>query len=168
MLFTTATEWAALALTLLGGWLLGLASHPGGRKWRDRYNAERDAHAAVRRDYETKLSAAELRMREHDAERGRLTQADARIAELERDRAALAHANERVAELERENARLRTTPAPMPAGVMSGQATPVATHAAPVSAPAEAMPLTRRVLGGSSKRGWFDWGPGNDPRARRV
>ena len=60
MLFTTATEWAALALTFLGGWLLGLASHPGGRKWRDRYNAERDAHAASRRDAEMKLTAADM------------------------------------------------------------------------------------------------------------
>ncbi|PAX09460.1 hypothetical protein [Sphingomonas lenta] len=167
MLFTTATEWAALALTLLGGWLLGLASHPGGRKWRDRYNAERDAHAAVRRDYEAKLTATEERLRTYDADRGRLAQSDARIAELERDRAALVHANERIAELERENARLRTTPAPMPTGMMSGQPAPVATRAAPVAAP-EPMPLTRRVVGGSSKRGWFDWGPGGDSRARRV
>lgn len=181
MLFTTATEWAALALTLLGGWLLGLASHPGGRKWRDRYNAERDAHAAYRRDMEG-------RFRDHDADRGRLGDADARIAELEReradldrdrsmlsradaridelereradferDRAMLARADARVEELERENARLRTASPP------AGGAAPLGDRPYSASPP---MPLTRRMAGDRPRRGWFDWGPGGDPRAR--
>lgn len=46
MLFTTTTQWVALAVALVAGWLFGLASHPGGRKWKTRYVAERDAHAA--------------------------------------------------------------------------------------------------------------------------
>lgn len=158
MLFTTPSEWAVLLLTLLAGWLLGLASHSGGRKWRERYSTERDAHAASRRDAEARLTASEARLRELDADRGRLAESDARIAELERDRAALERANARVAELERENSRLASAPP--------------ATTAAPVrtvtSAPAEPVPLTRRVVGERPKRGWFDWGPGNDPRARRL
>ena len=36
MLFSTPTQYAVLALLFVGGWLLGLASHPGGRKWRER------------------------------------------------------------------------------------------------------------------------------------
>lgn len=186
-MFDTPNEWIVLALTLLGGLLLGLALHPGGRKWRDRYNAERDAHAAARRDHEAQLSAAETRVRELDAERARYTQSDARIAEIERERDAryaeltrdrdlhngelarsresLSLAQARIRELERENDRLaqaaRTAPAPV-------AASPVATPAGTPVAPAEPAPLTRRVVGGSrSGRGWFDWGPGDDPRARR-
>lgn len=47
MLFTTPTQYIALAVALIAGWLFGLASHPGGRKWKTRYAAERDAHAAT-------------------------------------------------------------------------------------------------------------------------
>lgn len=49
MLFTTPTQWIALGVALLAGWLLGLASHPGGGKWKTRYLAERDAHAETTR-----------------------------------------------------------------------------------------------------------------------
>jgi hypothetical protein len=64
----TITEWAIVALVFVAGWLLGLASHPGGKKWRERYAAERDAHAAYRKDAEARVAAAELRHREleHD------------------------------------------------------------------------------------------------------
>ena len=47
MLFTTPTQYIALAVALVAGWLFGLASHPGGRKWKARYVAERDAHAVT-------------------------------------------------------------------------------------------------------------------------
>ena len=47
MLFTTTTQWVAVAVALVAGWLFGLASHPGGKKWKARYLAERDAHAAT-------------------------------------------------------------------------------------------------------------------------
>jgi septal ring factor EnvC (AmiA/AmiB activator) len=162
MLFNTAGEWIALALTLLGGWLLGLASHPGGRKWRTRYATERDAHAATRRDFEAKLTAGEARHRELEAERAHLIQSESRLRELEReriehehDRTALTRANERIAELEREVAHLRATPTPVAA-----QPSTLDTRGA--------MPLTRRVVDRTrSGRGWFDWGPGSDPRARR-
>lgn len=75
MLFTSTTQFAVLGLVLIAGWLFGLASHPGGRKWRTRYSTERDAHAAQVKDTEAKLSAAQ-----------------ARIAELERDNQRLANA----------------------------------------------------------------------------
>lgn len=175
MLFTTATEWAALALTLLGGWLLGLASHPGGRKWRDRYNAERDAHAAARRDADTRLEAADARLRELDGDRGRLGAADARIAEIERERdlqagelargrESLSLAQARIRELERDNDRLSHAAPASTAPVAAASST---ARPAPV-AQAEPMPLTRRVVRESrTSRGWFDWGPGGDPRARR-
>ncbi len=71
MLFSTPTQFAVLVLVLIAGWLLGLASHPGGRKWKDRYAAEREAHAATRRDADTRIATA-----------------DARVTEAERVRAA--------------------------------------------------------------------------------
>lgn len=64
MLFTTPTQYIALAIALVAGWLFGLASHPGGRKWKTRYAAERDAHAVTTK----------------------------RVTELERDNARLAQA----------------------------------------------------------------------------
>ena len=64
MLFTNTTQWVAVAIALVAGWLFGLASHPGGKKWKARYLAERDAHAATTK----------------------------RTTELERDNTRLAHA----------------------------------------------------------------------------
>ncbi len=79
MLFTTTTQFAALALCLIAGWLLGLASSSGGKKWKTRYAAEREAHAGYRKQGDTGLAAA-----------------NARIAELERENARLAKAAETV------------------------------------------------------------------------
>ena len=64
MLFTSATQFAVLALCLVAGWIFGLASAPGGRRWRDKYRAEEAAHAAYRKDAETRIAAAETRSRE--------------------------------------------------------------------------------------------------------
>ena len=75
MLFTTPTQWLALAVALIAGWLFGLASHPGGRKWKQRYADERDVHGRNRKDFDVRI-----------AER------DARIQELERDNDRLAKA----------------------------------------------------------------------------
>ncbi len=79
MLFTTTTQFAALALCLIAGWFLGLASSSGGKKWKTRYAAEREAHAGYRKQGDTGLAAA-----------------NARIAELERENARLAKATETV------------------------------------------------------------------------
>jgi predicted flap endonuclease-1-like 5' DNA nuclease len=65
MPFSTPTQFAVLALCLVAGWLFGLASAPGGRKWRDRLIAEEAAHKAKREEIATR---------------------DARLRELERDR----------------------------------------------------------------------------------
>ncbi|HTG38694.1 hypothetical protein [Sphingomonas sp.] len=65
MLFSTPTQFAVLALCLIAGWLFGLASHPGGRKWKDRYRAQEAEHKTAREGLATR---------------------DARIRELERER----------------------------------------------------------------------------------
>ncbi|WP_419809110.1 hypothetical protein [Sphingomonas sp.] len=82
----TVTQWAILALVFVAGWLLGLASHAGGRKWRERYAAERDAHATYRRDDEARVAAARA-----DADT-RVAAAETRAREIERDHARLAAA----------------------------------------------------------------------------
>ncbi len=110
MLFTTTTQYIALAVALVAGWLFGLASHPGGRKWKTRYAAERDAHAT------TNKRVSELE-REHDVATRRSTElerehgtAGTRVTELEHERdVAAQRANElerHVEELRRENERL--------------------------------------------------------------
>jgi predicted flap endonuclease-1-like 5' DNA nuclease len=78
MLFQTPTQYAVLVLLLIAGWFFGLASHPGGRKWKTRYAEERDAHAAYRKEVEAR--------READADR--IATLERRNAELEKDRRA--------------------------------------------------------------------------------
>lgn len=132
MLFTTPSQFAVLALVLVAGWFFGLASHPGGRKWRDRYTAEREAHATNRKQAEAHL--ADQRTRATGLERD-----SARVTELERE-------NARIPELERENKRLSEAAA---APVHSG---PVAQAAATPAA--SSYPVARTVR---PSRGWFDW-----------
>jgi len=139
MLFFTPAQWLVLGLVLVGGWLLGLASHPGGKKWKARYLAERDAHAANRREAEAR--AAEWKTRSSELDRQ-----NARVAELE-------HQNARIAELERENARLASA-APVTAATIR----PVEDRrpfddrrVVPATAARPAYPA-------GEKRGWFDWG----------
>ena len=141
MLFTTPTQFAALICLFVAGWLLGLASHPGGRKWKDRYLAERDAHAGVRKDGDT-----------------RIADADRRIAD----------ANRRIEELERENARLASAPSVAPAPVATPvAAAPVVTPATDrvvdrrdtVVTSSGPLRTSRRVVRApGSRRGWFDFG----------
>jgi hypothetical protein len=71
-LFSTPTQFAALALIFVAGWLFGLASHPGGKKWKARYLAERDAHASVKNDADVRAAAAEKRAVEAERENARL------------------------------------------------------------------------------------------------
>jgi hypothetical protein len=66
MVSFTPNEWVILALVLLLGWVLGLMSRSGGRRWRRDLAAEREAHAATRRDYDARLAEAERR---HDTVR---------------------------------------------------------------------------------------------------
>ncbi len=51
----TTNEWAVLGLVLIAGWLLGMMSRSGGGRWKTDYERERDAHAALRRDYDNHL-----------------------------------------------------------------------------------------------------------------
>jgi hypothetical protein len=75
MLFSTPTQFAVLALLLVAGWLFGLASHPGGRKWRQRYSDERDAHAVTRKEQDARTAEANARIRDLEAENTRLARA---------------------------------------------------------------------------------------------
>ncbi|MDG2535478.1 hypothetical protein P6144_17585 [Sphingomonas sp. HITSZ_GF] len=70
--FQTITQFAGLGLTLIAGWFLGLASHSGGRKWRERY-AEQDMENAGYRDRaESDLRDASRRIRDLEAENAKL------------------------------------------------------------------------------------------------
>ena len=73
MLFTTTTQFAALALCLVAGWFFGLASSSGGKKWKARYAAEREAHGMYRKQGDTSLAAANARIAELERENARLT-----------------------------------------------------------------------------------------------
>jgi hypothetical protein len=104
MLFNTTTQYIALAVALVAGWLFGLASHPGGRKWKARYAAERDAHAATNKrviELERDNDVASKRVTELERDHGTV---GTRVTELERERDA---ATQRAAELERHVDELR-------------------------------------------------------------
>jgi hypothetical protein len=79
-LFSTPTQFAVLALLFIAGWLFGLASHPGGRKWKTRYLAERDAHVLARKDRDSRNTAAEARIAELERENARLVKAQTVVA----------------------------------------------------------------------------------------
>lgn len=141
MLFSTPTQFIVLAFALVAGWLLGLASHPGGGKWKDRYATEREAHAAARRDAEAKLT--ESTRLTTDARRGtddRLIQANGRIAELEREKVRLANTTPSTSSVERE---------------LPGD-TPIFAAASSRPSYATQTPSRRQVPTGA-KRGWFDF-----------
>lgn len=80
----TVTQWAIVALVFVAGWLLGLASHSGGRKWRDRYAAERDAHAQARRDADARVAALETQHRDTLTQREQLAREQAQVAQSDR------------------------------------------------------------------------------------
>jgi predicted flap endonuclease-1-like 5' DNA nuclease len=61
----TTNQWAILFLVLVLGWLLGLISRSGGKKWKRAYEAERDARA----DEQAELEAARARVAELEAAR---------------------------------------------------------------------------------------------------
>jgi predicted flap endonuclease-1-like 5' DNA nuclease len=61
--FETATQFAALGLTLVGGWFFGLASRSGGAKWRERYQDEELEHARYRDEAESRIRALETELK---------------------------------------------------------------------------------------------------------
>ena len=80
MLFETPTQFAVLALALIAGWFFGLASHPGGKKWKQKYRDEQASHTAVMKEREGVFAEREARVKELEAENARLTR------ELDRNR----------------------------------------------------------------------------------
>ena len=89
MPFTTPTQFAALALCILAGWLFGFASAPGGRRYRNELrDAEveharaREEHDRARREHGDALRAAERARDEAIRER------DAAIAERDAARSS--------------------------------------------------------------------------------
>ena len=78
MVSFTPEFWLILGLTLVLGWVLGLMSRSGGGRWKRELAAEREAHAASKRDYEARLAEADRRAAEHER----------RIADYERSRTA--------------------------------------------------------------------------------
>lgn len=73
MLFETPTQFAVLALALIAGWFFGLASHPGGKKWKQKYRDEKAAHEAVMKEREGVFAERDGRVKELEAENARLT-----------------------------------------------------------------------------------------------
>jgi hypothetical protein len=78
--FQTLTQFAALGLTLVAGWFLGLASASGGRKWRERFYDEEINNAGYRDRAESDLRDAARRIRDLEAENAKL-RAGAPVAE---------------------------------------------------------------------------------------
>ncbi len=76
--YTTPLQFIGLALALVAGWLLGMATSSRGRRWRERYEAERDAQQALREE----LATANTRIRDLEAANSRLERsvADRRAA----------------------------------------------------------------------------------------
>jgi len=74
--FQTPTQWIALALTLIAGWLLGLGSASGGKRWRERFEDEEIEHASYRHQAEIDLKEANRRIRDLEAECEKLKKAD--------------------------------------------------------------------------------------------
>ena len=60
----TVNQWAILGLVLVLGWLLGLMSRSGGRRWKRAYREELDAHRAYRAETEARIDAANERIAE--------------------------------------------------------------------------------------------------------
>jgi len=64
MIEFSTNQWAIVALVLVLGFVLGLASRSGGGKYRRLYDKERADHAALRRDHDARVEAANLRIAE--------------------------------------------------------------------------------------------------------
>ena len=52
----TNDQWIIIAIIFAVGLLMGLTLRSGGAKWRTKYEAEKTAHAALRRDYDAHLA----------------------------------------------------------------------------------------------------------------
>jgi hypothetical protein len=52
----TTQQWVILGVIFGAGFILGLILRSGGAKWRHKYDAEREAHLTLRRDYDAHLA----------------------------------------------------------------------------------------------------------------
>ena len=77
--FDTATQLVALTLTLVAGFLFGLAARSGRSKWRERYQDEELRHRTYRDETGAELREAQRRLRELEAENARLHAATDRV-----------------------------------------------------------------------------------------
>jgi predicted flap endonuclease-1-like 5' DNA nuclease len=75
--FETVSQFAGLGLTLVAGWFFGMASAPGGKKWRELYEEESVDLANYRHQAETDLKDANRRIRDLEAENTKLAAAAA-------------------------------------------------------------------------------------------
>lgn len=70
--FQTLTQFAALGITLVAGWFLGLASSSGGRRWRNLYEEEEQGNIAYRDETAESLRVSARRIRDLEAENAKL------------------------------------------------------------------------------------------------
>jgi predicted flap endonuclease-1-like 5' DNA nuclease len=70
--YHTLTQFAGLGLTLLAGWFLGLATAPGGGKWRDRFHEEESEHVRYRDETSEEIRTKTKRIRDLEADVARL------------------------------------------------------------------------------------------------
>jgi hypothetical protein len=66
--FTTET-WMILGLTLALGWLLGLMSRSGGKRWKRDLLREREEHKAAIRNRDEQIAALKSRVTDHERTR---------------------------------------------------------------------------------------------------
>lgn len=114
MLFSTPSHFLVLVLALLafGFWLIGFATHPGGRKWREMYEKEADDFSHYRADSDRELRAATRRVTELVREQAEsVTTIASLTASLEQDRTQSAAT---IAELE-DRLHAAGAPAAVPA-----------------------------------------------------
>ncbi|MGY4397820.1 putative flap endonuclease-1-like 5' DNA nuclease [Sphingomonas sp. UYAg733] len=128
MLFNSLGQFMVLALLLIGGVILGLGLHPGGRKWRRRLYEESEAYSNYRHKAEVQIGEGK-----------------ARIADLEQENAAL-----------KEQADKAGPPIAAPATITDPvsiapepDAAPIAVRAAPLATSAAVAAFPLRDSGGS-------------------
>ncbi|GGO94674.1 hypothetical protein [Stakelama pacifica] len=81
----SASQIAILLLVLVAGWLFGLASHPGGKRWKQRYRELEAETRPLREEHRAEIAARDREIAELRAERDRLAHAAGRPVTTERD-----------------------------------------------------------------------------------
>jgi len=145
MLFSTPSHFLVLSLLAVGFWLIGFATHSGGRKWREMYEQEADDFSHYRADSDRELRAATRRVTELEREQAESATTIASLtASLEQDRT---QSTAKIADLEdrlpaaRAPAAVPTVPfAPTPF-------TPTIVPPDPVDEPAAPVEQAWRLIG---------------------